>query len=293
LATLVPINHGKPGESRDLLLLSDTIFLCNQVLIGGRAALFPARIKTNNNIAVRDVRSGCMKRLLFVGVVAFAAATQAFAADLPAPAPPPPQAPATYIPVVAPAYNWGGIYFGANGGYGVGSSKWTNPNPTFGSTGSFHVSGFLVGPTLGANFQWDALVLGIEGDLDAAWLDGNTTTGFCLQACETKNNWLGTARGRIGYASDRVLFYGTGGLAFGNIETGVAGGFDNSNKLGWTAGAGIEAAFADNWTARAEYLFVDMQSATCSTTLNCGSPAGDSVTYNTNLIRLGVDYKFR
>jgi outer membrane immunogenic protein len=246
-----------------------------------------------------------MERLLFAVALAFAAAAQAFAADLP-PAPPPPQAPVAYIPPVAAVYNWGGIYFGANAGYGFGTSSWSDPNnfSGLGSTGNFDLSGAVVGATLGVNFQWDAFVAGIEGDLDASWIDGKTSSAFCGASigfagsqCETRNNWFGTARGRVGYAADRVLFYGTAGGAFGNVAAGGNGGLLSSNKAGWTAGAGIEAAFSDNWTARIEYLFVDLGSATCGTANPCGNdvlgPASQTVKFDTNLVRVGVDYKFR
>jgi len=238
-----------------------------------------------------------MKRLLIAGALAFTAAGQALAADLPQPAPPPPQAPAAYIPTVAPVYNWGGIYFGANGGYGFGDSKQSDVTGT--TTGTFGVTGFLVGPTLGANFQTDAFVFGIEGDFDGSWMQGNSGPTACATiaaplvgvACETKNSWLSTIRARVGYAADRVLFYGTAGGAFGNIEQGAKGAatstFASASKGGWTAGAGVEAAFADNWTARVEYLFVDLQKATFN------GPPVTTVTFTANLVRLGVDYKFR
>ena len=123
--------------------------------------------------------------------------------------------------------------------------------------------------------------------------------GFGAAAqCETKNPWLGTLRARVGYAADRVLFYGTAGGAFGNIDAGANGGFVKSTKAGWTAGAGIEVAFADNWTARVEYLYVDLENGTCNPANPCGFdpggvPANQTVKFNANLIRLGVDYKFR
>ena len=123
--------------------------------------------------------------------------------------------------------------------------------------------------------------------------------GFGVAAqCETKNTWLSTVRARVGYAADRVLFYGTAGGAFGSIEAGANGGLISSTKAGWTAGAGVEVAFADNWTARVEYLYVDLENATCNTANPCGLdapgvPANQTVKFNANLIRLGVDYKFR
>ncbi len=81
-----------------------------------------------------------------------------------------------------------------------------------------------------------------------------------MPACETDNDWLATIR--AGYAADRILFYGTAGGAFGDIRANVDPTWTHQNKAGWSAGAGIEAAFADNWTARLEYLFIDPQNAT-------------------------------
>jgi outer membrane immunogenic protein len=255
-----------------------------------------------------------MRRLLFVVALGVAGIGQALAADLP-PAPAP-VAPATYIPTVAPVYNWGGIYFGVNGGYGFGQSKWSDPNnfSGLGTTGTFNTNGYAAGGTIGANLQSDAFVFGIEGDLDFMGIDGKSSSPYCGGAvapgnlglganaqCETKQTWLGTLRARVGYAADRVLIYGTGGGAFGNIESGVGSSFVSSTKAGWTAGAGVEVAFTENWTARIEYLFVDLQNATCNTSAACGNnfigagpvPANQTVKFDENLIRLGVDYKFR
>jgi outer membrane immunogenic protein len=234
-----------------------------------------------------------MKRLLVAATVAGAAAGQAFAADLPPPAPPP-QAPAMYIPVMPTIYNWGGVYYGVNGGYGFGKSQWTNPALGNATTGTFNLSGGLVGATVGANVQADAFVFGVEGDIDGSWLDGKSSTGLCTAVtCETRNTWLATARARVGYAADRLLFYGTGGGAIGNIQAGLNGNFDKSTKGGWAAGAGVEAAFTDNLTGRIEYLFVQLQNGACSTPGNCGIPAGDTVKFSTSMIRVGLDYKFR
>ena len=87
-----------------------------------------------------------------------------------------------------------------------------------------------------------------------------------------------------------MLFYGTLGGAYGNIESGASTGtLFNNNKLGWTVGAGVEAALADNWTARVEYLFVDFHND--SPFSSGGVPI--TVKLNENLVRFGVDYKFR
>ena len=203
-----------------------------------------------------------------------------------------PQAPVAYVPVTAPVYNWGGVYFGLNGGYGFGNSEWITGTP---STGNFQVSGFLGGATLGANIQADAFVFGIDGDLDASWFDGTSAAPAHQPSCETKNTWLGTARARVGYAVDRVLFYGTAGGAFGNIQGNTLGTtFQQTTKAGWTAGAGVEAAFADNWTARVEYLFVDLENASLPTLFVPPTNATTTtVKFDASIVRLGVDYKFR
>jgi outer membrane immunogenic protein len=240
-----------------------------------------------------------MKRWLFAGALALATAGQGLASDLPPPAAPvPPRAPAAYIPPVSTVYNWGGLYFGFNLGYGFGTSNWVDPHDPGGATGNFNLRGFLVGPTAGFNFQTDAFVYGIEGDFDGSFIDGKKSSPFCSVGtqCETKNSWFSTARARLGYAADRVLFYGTAGGAFGDVAAGQNGTFQHSTKGGWTAGAGIEAAFGENLTARIEYLYLKLQDSTCSSVAACGSdtPSGpnDTVKFSTNMIRLGIDYKF-
>ncbi len=233
-----------------------------------------------------------MKRILIASLLALAAGGQALAADLPQPAPQPPRAPATYVPAQAPYFSWTGIYVGINGGGAFGQSNWTDP--ILGSTGNFGVNGFLVGGTLGANYQMGSFVIGIEGDGDWANFDGTTSVG-CPAICETKSDWLATVRGRAGWAFDRVLFYGTGGAAFANVQAASGlSAFSSSTQVGWTAGAGIEYAFTPNWTAKVEYLFVDLQNASCGPA-SCNGGAGataTTVSLNENIVRAGVNYKF-
>jgi outer membrane immunogenic protein len=229
-----------------------------------------------------------MKRIVAAAVLSIVTGGVALAADLPQPAPPPPpQAPAAYVPAVAPVYNWGGIYIGLNGGYAFGTSDWTGGAT---NSGDFTTSGPVVGGTLGANFQTDAFVFGVETDLDYAPVTGNGPSGFCVN-CKTQSTWLGTTRARAGFAADRVLFYGTAGAAYGNVEASAFNTTNSSTEIGWTAGAGVEAAFADNWTARVEYLFVDLSHGSCTTA--CGSPPTQSVSFEESLVRAGIDFKFR
>jgi outer membrane immunogenic protein len=221
-----------------------------------------------------------MKRLCLASIALVALAGVAAAADLPAPQPYYPKAPA-YVPV--PVYSWTGFYVGINGGGAFGSSSWN-------STGSRNVSGGLVGGTVGYNYQFGQAVFGVEGDIDWSGIDGSTTNG-CPAGCKTSNNWLSTVRGRIGYAADRFMPYVTGGAAFGDIRAttpGFAGTTDTAT--GWTLGGGLEGAIARNWTAKAEYLYVDLGSFNCG--LSCGAGAVNNVSFHANVLRAGVNYRF-
>jgi len=210
------------------------------------------------------------------------------AADLPVPAPTPRVA---YVPP-PPLYTWTGIYLGINGGYAFGTSSWSNPVFT---TGNFNTNGWLVGGTLGGNYQIGQFVIGLEGDGD--WTNINGTTNFdgcaTFAGCKTSNDWLATVRGRAGWAWDRTLFYATGGAAFGNIQAnlGVNPVTTLSTQTGWTAGAGIEGMFLPNWTAKIEYLYVNLGTATCPVAVCTLSPPG-SVPLTENIVRAGINYKF-
>src|SRR5690606_18132662 len=134
-----------------------------------------------------------------------------------------------------------GFYAGIQGGYGWGESNWnfvgidTSPD------------GWLIGGTLGYNWQAGSLVFGVEADV--AWSDIKGDAACGPFVCETANSWLGTARLRLGYAFDRFMPYITGGAAFGDVEATVVGlGNASETRFGWTAGAGLEYAFAGNWT---------------------------------------------
>jgi outer membrane immunogenic protein len=228
-----------------------------------------------------------MKRILTAVMFSIAAVGSTLAADLP-PAPPPPQAPAAYIPVAPPVYNWSGIYVGINGGYGFGTTKWT---PSGGSAYSASANGGVVGGTLGFNYQMNAFVFGVEGDFDWSGINSSTVTAICGATgnCQTGNTWLSTLRGRIGFAADRIYFYGTGGGVFGNEQITANGVTNTKTQAGWTAGVGVESAFTENWTAKIEYLYANLGTGTCASA--CGG-VPISVGLTDNLIRAGVNYKF-
>jgi outer membrane immunogenic protein len=275
----------------------------------------------------RVVGVGSMMRMLIILTFAFTAAGQALAADQLVPVPP-----STFLPQTV--NNWGGYYIGVNAGYGIGISNWSDPNnpgnsliggttPPGTTTGDFNVSGALAGVTVGLNYQVNAIVFGIESDVDWSGMNGSTTpaNGFCnlpVSAaavganCQTKLNWLGTARLRAGYATDRLFAYATAGAAFSNLQTGLTGlGLAGSPPatglllgnltFGWTAGAGIEFVLLEGWSAKAEYLFVNLGHVSCNVQTNCGidsatfsgfTPANDEVSFKANIVRFGVNYKF-
>jgi outer membrane immunogenic protein len=221
-----------------------------------------------------------MKRVLLAGVGILALAASAGAADLPRRYEPVPR---QQVPAYLPIYNWTGFYLGINGGAAWGDSRWT-------STGSFDVDGWMIGGTMGYNWQLGSWVLGLEGDVDWTDISGKTTAA-CAPGCKTKNSWLGTARGRVGYAFDRVMPYVTGGLAVGDIRASQPGFSDEETRAGWTAGGGVEFAFAGNWSAKAEYLYVDLGDFNCG--LNCGNGTNpDKVKFQTHIVRGGVNVRF-
>jgi outer membrane immunogenic protein len=222
-----------------------------------------------------------MKRILLAGAGVLAMASLANAADLPrqmySKAPP---------PMAAPYYNWTGFYIGINGGGAWGTSTWD-------STAGFDVSGGMIGGTIGYNWQTGPWVLGVEGDLDWASVKGSTAVVGCVTAnCSTENTWLGTVRGRVGYAFDRFMPYITGGVAFGGVDASQApfpGG--SSTQVGWAVGAGLEFAVINNLTAKIEYLHYDLGSFTCG--LNCGNGViNDEVSFNANVVRGGLNLRF-
>lgn len=190
---------------------------------------------------------------------------------------------------MAPVLDWEGLYIGAHAGHGWGESRYQ-----FGdgfSTGDFDVSGGLLGGTIGINWQRGAWVFGLEGDISWTDINGSTLCPSLVNNCRTGNTWLGTARGRIGYAHGRVLPYVTGGLAFGNIKADISS-FDSSEgtETGWTVGAGIETALAPNWSAKLEYLYVDLGEFNCDAACSVILPGTDD--FRTHIVRFGLNYKF-
>ncbi|MGN6114568.1 MAG: outer membrane protein [Nitrobacter sp.] len=167
------------------------------------------------------------------------------------------------------AYSWAGPYLGANLGYAWGSveNSATKPDGVFG------------GAQAGYNWQNGQFVFGLEGDIQASAADDT------FAPWKFSNPWFGTVRGRLGYAFNNVLVYGTGGHAFGELRAETFGLSESHTNAGWTLGVGAEFGIYQNWTAKVEYLYVDLSSSNFSIT---GAPNS----YQFGLVRAGVNYHF-
>lgn len=247
-----------------------------------------------------------MRRLIAVSFGIFTLAPLgAQAADLPLPAP----GPAAYAPPTAyrAVANWGGFYVGINGGVGAGRDQSTF---TFGgvpfATADTALFGAVGGGQVGFNWQSGALVMGAEADFD--WSNAKGSISAQCAVCGTPLtatlehdlDWFGTARARVGYAADGWLAYATAGYAFGRVAlkgTATAGSASasltqNATPSGWTVGAGTELALSPNWSARLEYLYVDLGTVN-NTIAVAGVPAlVDSARVQMNVVRAGVNYRF-
>jgi outer membrane immunogenic protein len=253
-----------------------------------------------------------MKRLAFATALSVGAASSALAAELPPPvAPPPYVAPAYIPPPVVPPYSWNGFYVGGNlgaGWSGVGTFS-DSAGSTFSSTTS---TTFVGGGQVGLNYESvSGVVFGAEVMFDWAPNTQNTLTisnpvpaPLGSAATATINSrWLTTVTGKLGYAWDRLLVYGKAGGAWvgantpslttpGGVVFPVSG---NSTNSGWTAGIGIEWAFAGNWSARAEYDFIGLKNQTFQVgpgPAPFGSDAINTNNRNVQLLTVGLNYKF-
>jgi outer membrane immunogenic protein len=232
-------------------------------------------------------------------------------------------------PYVAP-FSWTGMYVGLNAGYGWGKNSASlapsgDPasqafwNPAFAAGAapsgfSIDQDGFIGGGQIGYNWQSGTLVYGVEADIQGGSVDGSDAIATNVApfvpgafSSSQKLEWLGTIRGRLGLAADKLLVYVTGGFAYGSINHGLNFAFAASNdfhsigtsntETGWTLGGGAEWAFANNWTLKAEYLYVDLGDTTLTST-----PAGRAANLATTLterfenqyhiVRAGINYKF-
>jgi outer membrane immunogenic protein len=256
----------------------------------------------NKHASTTDFRETTMAKKLFLGaaVALVLGSTSVLAADLPMKAAPPP----------VEIYNWTGFYIGAAAGGSFGFSDHVDQATGISNTSGYNVKGGLIGGTLGYNWQVSNFVVGFEGDV--SWVAERGTmpdigvnaqnlsfvdlgTGSSLFSSFTSETWLATARGRVGYAVNNLLFYGTGGYAAAGVTQGI---YDNAHNLlvsssstrsGWTAGGGLEWGFAPNWSAKFEWLYMKFNTVALNTAFAEGPR---NVPFDDNVVRFGVNYRF-
>jgi len=291
-----------------------------------------------------------------VAALTLAASQAAMAADLGARIWPPAEPVYKAAPAMMAIYNWTGFYAGGNIGYSWGKAETDVTVPGFtvlAATGgalvpvnipgsafseSLKPGGVIGGGQIGWNSQFRNWVLGLEADWQASGQKDDRSrsdafafsvigppdfdvAGTSATSLEARLKWFGTVRGRIGYAWDSVLVYGTGGLAYGKFNVsgvntvagtatcvspcGAVGSAvvtpfsqttalnSSKNKAGWTVGAGIEgAAFAPNWTWKAEYLYLDFGKFDHSFATANGGLIATSTQATDHVLRFGVNYRF-
>jgi outer membrane immunogenic protein len=235
-------------------------------------------------------------------------ASAASAADLPVrkALPPPP-----------PVFSWNGFYVGVHVG-----SAWSTVEsnltaidvgfPVNFSTGlnipisSHNINGFLGGVQAGYNWQlWGAGVFGVETQWSWSDIDG-TTPCIVVFACKTETKWVGTLAARAGFTVDRALMYVKGGVAWAKSDYSIALNLPglaissavSDTRVGFMWGAGVEYAFAQNWSAKIEYNYMDFRNESYNFpfTVNVGIPvtvnAHADIEQKLHLIKFGVNYRF-
>ena len=214
--------------------------------------------------------------------------------------------------VTPPPANWTGLYLGGNigSGYARDRSSLISTTAPINETFTLSPEGIIGGAQVGYNWQASNWVFGVETDIQGSTQRDNKacvlTCSAVAAAYDAKLPWFGTVRGRLGYSVGSTLFYATGGFAYGNIKTNI--NFSNvgtttlvnisGTKGGWTAGAGIETPFTllgllgPNWTAKSEYLYVDLGSVTSSPFVIGVTTLVASTSVKEHVMRTGINYHF-
>jgi outer membrane immunogenic protein len=248
------------------------------------------------------------RRFLLASVGAIAlSGSQAFAAEPLPPLPPP------------PVFTWTGPYVGGQigGAWGTGNLNAIVFDPItralFSASIGDTTSGVIGGAHVGYLYQIDQWVLGVEGSVDGTGLRNNAVAVFpvafggSILTANTSLDILGTIRGKIGFAWDRVLIYGTGGVAFGGFSTDlslvgtapffIARANPGNNRVGWTAGGGLQYAITNNWSVFAEYRYtnlgsINLNNGFVAAPLPGGGFFNGSRQIRFNQVQAGFSYRF-
>jgi outer membrane immunogenic protein len=266
-----------------------------------------------------------MRKLLLAGVfAALGLSGVAQAADLPV------EPVYKGGPLIVPVYDWTGFYLGISGGYSRGNASNAYTFTGIASVGgSTRMDGGVFGGQAGFNWQaTPSFVVGFEADLQGTWQNGSDSppgvpgvcipiTLACIVATDTvavdqKLRWFGTARARAGFLPwGHVMLFVTGGAAFGEVESNatitnigtsifgttstaaITSGTAINTRAGWTVGGGSEWVLSGPWTAKLEYLFVDLGTVT-NTFIGGGAlpTVVASSHVRDNIVRIGINYRF-
>ncbi len=214
-------------------------------------------------------------------------------------------------PVYAPPANsWTGFYIGANGGYAWNNSG-NSINYNDGGAGFIGGAdqsaralpqGGFGGGQIGYNLQSGSFVFGVEADFQGSSIGdrvGSTTLNGLDATSRERLDWFGTARGRLGFAVDRTLFYFTGGLAYGDLRqsASVTDGVDavrvrnNDIQTGYMLGGGIEYKFSTNWSLKGEYQYINLGNSSLTGTDTTGAAVRtNDLDTNFHTARVGLNY---
>lgn len=241
------------------------------------------------------------KPFLTSAAVLALSAGAAFASDLPTHKGPPP--PPTPTP-----FSWTGFYVGGEAGYG-----WGEESDDFSYVplllDHFAVSGAIGGLKAGYNQQFNNLVLGVEADIEASGIHGGRSAsvnfeGTGVSSLSMRNTWQSSLRARAGVAFDRLLIYGTGGLAIADdrespyvndpifFPTYIISGAQTKTLFGWTVGLGAEYAVDVHWSVTGEVRYADFGKATYATSDNLGNTINYKAGFSETLAQVGLNYRF-
>ena len=241
-----------------------------------------------------------MRDFFLVGLVATAIATPAGAADLRYPPP---------VIAAAEAFSWTGCYVGTHSGLAAGHTSWQDTLPLgtidatmTGQTANTDTSGAIYGAQVGCDYQFNrGWVIGLEGSFAAATLTGTNMDQFnSTWTLRSKDDWLTSIAGRVGFAVDRVLLYWRGGVAWAHnkfeIEnTAILDGTPSTSRVGWVIGSGIEWAFAPCWSVFLEadyYSFNGTNVSFAGDVINPTPAFTVNTTQTIETMKFGVNYRF-
>ena len=240
-----------------------------------------------------------MIRTILATGVALAFVGNAHAADLYIQQPP-----VTYPEIASSGFDWSGFYIGVHGGYGWGTVDYAGGVPNVVSDAQiFDINGGFGGLQAGYNAQMDSIVLGVEADVSLSGIGGRGADIDPASAAPSHAhfdiNWMGTVRGRLGFAAESFLLYGTAGLALADVTGGIThatGAGDHrtlgATHVGFVVGAGAEAAVTDSLSLKVEYQYANFGSQH----YNFGSAGPADLTADASLsthsIRAGLNFHF-